>query len=165
MAHGWDTILYKPHGSIAPAKNFLITDADYVEVLTEIDIQTPIPDEVKARRTGRNFLFLGCRFNDSSWHLCAPGVEALGRESLCCCRAGHAVEERAPLPRQSGPDAARDPARACDRDRARGVISSISIRPDRAGNARAGFLRRSSLRAVVVAAAVTFATMHRRDAR
>ncbi|MBW7973673.1 SIR2 family protein [Bradyrhizobium sp. BR 10289] len=60
----WTTILYKPHGSVAPAKNFLISDADYVEVLTEIDIQTPIPDEVKARRTGRSFLFLGCRFND-----------------------------------------------------------------------------------------------------
>jgi hypothetical protein len=64
QARDWTTILYKPHGSIAPAKNFLISDADYVEVLTEIDIQTPIPDEVKARRTGRSFLFLGCRFND-----------------------------------------------------------------------------------------------------
>lgn len=64
QAAGWTTILYKPHGSVAPAKNFLISDADYVEVLTEIDIQTPIPDGVKARRTGRSFLFLGCRFND-----------------------------------------------------------------------------------------------------
>jgi len=64
QAKTWTTILYKPHGSVAPARNFLISDADYVEVLTEIDIQTPIPDEVKARRTGRSFLFLGCRFND-----------------------------------------------------------------------------------------------------
>lgn len=64
LAKNWTTILYKPHGSVAPAKNFLISDADYVEVLTEIDIQTPIPEEVKARRTGRSFLFLGCRFND-----------------------------------------------------------------------------------------------------
>lgn len=60
----WTTVLYKPHGSIAPAKNFLISDADYVEVLTEIDIQTPIPDIVKERRTGRSFLFIGCRFHD-----------------------------------------------------------------------------------------------------
>jgi hypothetical protein len=60
----WTTILYKPHGSVAPAKNFLISDADYVEVLTEIDIQTPIPDIVKERRMGRSFLFIGCRFND-----------------------------------------------------------------------------------------------------
>lgn len=64
QAKTWTTILYKPHGSVAPARSFLISDADYVEVLTEIDIQTPIPDEVKARRTGRSFLFLGCRFND-----------------------------------------------------------------------------------------------------
>lgn len=63
-AEGWATILYKPHGSITPAKNFLISDADYVEVLTEIDIQTPIPDVVKDRRAERSFLFIGCRFHD-----------------------------------------------------------------------------------------------------
>lgn len=63
-ATGWTTLLYKPHGSVAPAKNFLISDADYVEVLTEIDIQTPIPDVVKDRRTERSFVFIGCRFND-----------------------------------------------------------------------------------------------------
>jgi SIR2-like domain len=63
-AAGWTTLLYKPHGSIAPARNFLISDADYVEVLTEIDIQTPIPEVVKDRRTERSFVFVGCRFND-----------------------------------------------------------------------------------------------------
>lgn len=63
-AEKWATVLYKPHGSIVPAKNFLISDADYVEVLTEIDIQTPIPDVVKGRRTGRSFLFIGSRFHD-----------------------------------------------------------------------------------------------------
>src|SRR5271157_1567347 len=63
-ASSWTTLLYKPHGSVAPAKNFLISDADYVEVLTEIDIQTPIPEAVKDRRTERSFLFIGCRFHD-----------------------------------------------------------------------------------------------------
>jgi hypothetical protein len=63
-AENWKTVLYKPHGGVAPAKNFLISDADYVEVLTEIDIQTPIPDIVKDRRAERAFLFLGCRFHD-----------------------------------------------------------------------------------------------------
>jgi hypothetical protein len=58
------TVLYTPHGSVRPASNFLISDADYVEVLTEIDIQTPIPDVVRDRRTERSFLFLGCRFHD-----------------------------------------------------------------------------------------------------
>ncbi|QAY95723.1 SIR2 family protein [Methylovirgula ligni] len=63
-AERWTTLLYKPHGGIAPAGNFLITDADYVEVLTEIDIQTPIPDIVRDRRTERSFFFIGCRFHD-----------------------------------------------------------------------------------------------------
>ncbi|MBB4258181.1 hypothetical protein GGD64_002193 [Bradyrhizobium sp. CIR3A] len=47
------TVLYKPHGSVQPANNFLISDADYVEALTEIDIQTPIPGhhQGKANRT------------------------------------------------------------------------------------------------------------------
>jgi hypothetical protein len=58
----WQTLLYKPQGGIAPAKNFLVSDTDYVEVLTEIDIQTPIPAVVQQLRKGRNFLFLGCRF-------------------------------------------------------------------------------------------------------
>ena len=57
-------ILYKPIGSHGPAGNYLVSDSDYVEVLTEIDIQTPIPAAVQAWRTGRHFLFLGCRFDD-----------------------------------------------------------------------------------------------------
>ncbi|WLA44207.1 SIR2 family protein [Bradyrhizobium elkanii] len=64
VADGWATVLYKPHGGVQPAKNFLISDADYVEVLTEVDIQTPIPDIIKERRIGQSFLFIGCRFND-----------------------------------------------------------------------------------------------------
>lgn len=63
-AGNWTTVLYKPHGGVLPARNFLISDADYVEVLTEIDIQTPIPEVVKQRRIGRSFLFIGCRFDD-----------------------------------------------------------------------------------------------------
>lgn len=57
-------ILYKPIGSHSPAGNYLVSDTDYVEVLTEIDIQTPIPAAVQAWRSGRSFLFLGCRFDD-----------------------------------------------------------------------------------------------------
>lgn len=63
-AQDWTTVLYKPHGSVAPARNYLISDSDYVEVLTEIDIQTPIPDLVKDLRASRGFVFLGCRFYD-----------------------------------------------------------------------------------------------------
>jgi len=64
LAAGWTTLLYKPLGGVAPAGNFLVSDSDYVEVLTEIDIQTPIPPAVQSLRGGRHFLFLGCRFND-----------------------------------------------------------------------------------------------------
>ena len=58
------TLLYKPWGGHAPAANFLVSDSDFVEVLTEIDIQTPIPQLVQHRRAGLGFVFLGCRFND-----------------------------------------------------------------------------------------------------
>jgi hypothetical protein len=57
-------LLYRPLGGHAPAGNYLVSDSDFVEVLTEIDIQTPIPAAVQAWRTGRHFLFLGCRFDD-----------------------------------------------------------------------------------------------------
>ena len=60
---GWGTLLYEPLGSVSPAANFLVSDSDYVEVLTEIDIQTPIPRAVQHLRSGRGFLFLGCRFS------------------------------------------------------------------------------------------------------
>ncbi|WP_247278005.1 MULTISPECIES: SIR2 family protein [unclassified Bradyrhizobium] len=50
--------------SVLPVKSFLITDADYIEVLTAIGIQTPVPNLIKERRNGRSFLFFGCLFND-----------------------------------------------------------------------------------------------------
>lgn len=59
----WKTLLYQPLGSVWPEHNYLVSDSDFVEVLTEIDIQTPIPDTVQEIRKGRNFLFLGCRFS------------------------------------------------------------------------------------------------------
>jgi hypothetical protein len=63
-ANGWKTLLYRPLGSCEPAQNYIVSDSDYVEILTEIDIQTPIPPIVQQRRTGRQFLFLGCRFTN-----------------------------------------------------------------------------------------------------
>jgi hypothetical protein len=63
-AAGWKTLLYKPMGSVAPAANFIVSDSDFVEVLTEIDIQSPIPQRVQELRQERRFLFLGCRFRN-----------------------------------------------------------------------------------------------------
>lgn len=64
MAAQWRTVLYEPWGSLSPAGNYLASDSDFVEVLTEIDIQTPIPEIVQELRRDRQFLFIGCRFND-----------------------------------------------------------------------------------------------------
>lgn len=61
LSHG-ETLLYQPLGSVWPAQNYLVSDSDFVEVLTEIDIQTPIPEPVQELRKGKSFLFLGCRF-------------------------------------------------------------------------------------------------------
>ena len=74
VARSARTVLYKPHGGITPAKNFLVADSDYVEVLTEIDIQSPIPEEVKRRRTDRGFLFVGCRFHDQMLRIYAKQI-------------------------------------------------------------------------------------------
>ena len=73
------TLVYKPHGGSKPAANFLITDADYVEVLTEIDIQNPIPECVRERRSGVGFLFLGCRFNDQMLRTYARQIQKRSR--------------------------------------------------------------------------------------
>ncbi len=92
-AASWTTILYKPHGAITPAANFLVSDSDYVEVLTEIDIQTPIPDAVKERRRKCAFLFIGARFHDQMLRIFA-------RQIAKRSAGGHlAVAERALLTR------------------------------------------------------------------
>ena len=71
---GWKTLVYKPHGMARPGSSYLLSDSDYVEVLTEIDIQRPIPQEVQRRRTGRPFLFVGCRFDDQMLRIFARQI-------------------------------------------------------------------------------------------
>ena len=88
----WRTLVYKPHGLAAPGYSFLVSDSDYVEVLTEIDIQTPIPDEVKARRLGCGFLFLGCRFDDQT-------LRTFARQIAKRSGGGHVAVIEGPLTR------------------------------------------------------------------
>ena len=66
--------LYQPWGAVAPRPNFLVSDADFVEVLTEIDIQTPIPALVQERRRDASFLFLGCRFTSQTERIFAHQI-------------------------------------------------------------------------------------------
>ncbi|MEM8836641.1 MAG: SIR2 family protein [Pseudomonadota bacterium] len=70
----WPSLIYKPHGLSRAGSSFLMSDSDYVEVLTEIDIQTPIPMEVRSRRSDRSFLFLGCRFDDQMLRIFARQI-------------------------------------------------------------------------------------------
>ena len=86
----WQSLIYKPHG--LARGSFLLSDADYVEVLTEIDIQTPIPEEVQRRRTGRPFLFLGCRFDDQL-------LRTYARQIAKRSGAGHVAVLEGPLSR------------------------------------------------------------------
>ncbi len=67
-------VLYKPFGSHVPGGDYIVSDADFVEILTEIDIQTPIPPEVQEARTGRHFLFLGCRFDNQTSRIFARQI-------------------------------------------------------------------------------------------
>lgn len=78
------TLLYKPIGAIAPASNFIISDADYVEVLTEIDIQSPIPEVVRERRSELGFVFLGCRFNEQTLRTYARQISKRSRGPHYC---------------------------------------------------------------------------------
>lgn len=78
------TLLYKPIGSIEPASNFIISDADYVEVLTEIDIQSPIPEVVQQRRASLGFVFLGCRFNEQTLRTYARQVSKRSKGPNYC---------------------------------------------------------------------------------
>lgn len=108
---GRKTLLYKPHGGVTPAQNFLVADSDYVEVLTEIDIQTPIPAPVKEIRASRGFVFLGCRFYDQmlrayarqiAKHSAGPhyilvGPETLTRNEVKFLKEMNLVVVKAPL--------------------------------------------------------------------
>ncbi len=88
----WPALIYKPHGLARKGSSFLLSDSDYVEVLTEIDIQTPIPEEVRTRRTGRSFLFLGCRFDDQMLRIFA-------RQIMKRSGTGHVAVIEGPLTR------------------------------------------------------------------
>lgn len=69
-----DQVLYRPFGTMIPETRVLVSDADFVEVLTEIDIQTPLPPWVQTYRTGRHFLFMGCRFDDQTLRVFARQI-------------------------------------------------------------------------------------------
>ncbi|MEY4592134.1 MAG: hypothetical protein RIR18_1029 [Pseudomonadota bacterium] len=56
-------ILYKPMGSPRPEANYIASDADYVDFITELMGGFSVPPEVKSLRKGKQYLLLGMRLN------------------------------------------------------------------------------------------------------
>ena len=56
-------ILYKPMGTPRPVPNYIASDADYVDFITELMGGFSIPPEVKRLRQGKRYLTLGLRLN------------------------------------------------------------------------------------------------------
>lgn len=55
-------ILFKPMGSPRPDANYIASDADYVDYITELMGGFAIPDFLKTYRKGKQYLFIGMRF-------------------------------------------------------------------------------------------------------
>lgn len=56
-------VLFKPMGSPVPEPNYIASDADYVDYITELMGGFAIPSFLKAYRPGKQYVFLGVRFN------------------------------------------------------------------------------------------------------
>jgi hypothetical protein len=56
-------ILYKPMGTPKPEANYIASDADYVDFITELMGGFSIPPEIKQLRQGKQYLLMGMRLN------------------------------------------------------------------------------------------------------
>jgi hypothetical protein len=56
-------ILFKPMGTPKPEANYIASDADYVDYITELMGGFSIPPAVKELRKGKHYLLLGLRLN------------------------------------------------------------------------------------------------------
>lgn len=64
-------ILFKPLGSTIPEKNFIISDADFVDWLTEAMGGFAMPSFLKTYKEGKSYLFLGIDFNRDTYRMVA----------------------------------------------------------------------------------------------
>lgn len=58
-----EPILFKPMGTPRPEANYIASDADYVDYITELMGGFSIPPEIKALRQGKRYLLVGLRLN------------------------------------------------------------------------------------------------------
>lgn len=56
-------VLFKPMGAPRPESNYIASDADYVDYITELMGGFAVPGFVKQLRREKRYLFLGMRFN------------------------------------------------------------------------------------------------------
>lgn len=67
-------ILFKPLGCVMPEKNFIISDADFVDWLTEAMGGYAIPPFLKSYRENKAYLFLGLDFDRDTFRMVANEI-------------------------------------------------------------------------------------------
>lgn len=67
-------ILFKPLGCVCPEKNFIISDADFVDWLTEAMGGYALPPFLKTYRMDKSYLFLGVDFNRDTFRMVANEI-------------------------------------------------------------------------------------------
>lgn len=75
-------LLFKPMGSPWPAQNYIASDADYVDYITELMGGFAVPSFVKALRKDKRYLFLGMRFNRDTERMVMSEITRDGSEPL-----------------------------------------------------------------------------------
>lgn len=68
------TILFKPMGSPLPEPSFIISDADYVDWLTEAMGGFAVPPAIKTYRKAKKYLFLGTYFDRDTERMVANEI-------------------------------------------------------------------------------------------
>lgn len=80
-------ILFKPLGCVVPEKNFIVSDADFVDWLTEAMGGYAIPPFLKGYKEGKSYLFLGIDFDRDTFRMVA-------NETTLGLKDGHLVNDK-----------------------------------------------------------------------
>lgn len=75
-------ILFKPLGCTVPDKNFIISDADFVDWLTEAMGGFALPSYLKQYRHDKSYLFLGVDFDRDTFRMVANEVTLELKEGI-----------------------------------------------------------------------------------
>lgn len=67
-------ILFKPMGSTVPEKNFIISDADFVDWLTEAMGGYAMPNVLKEYRKNKEYIFFGIDFGKDTYRMVANEI-------------------------------------------------------------------------------------------